>query len=85
MNSALQNCSFVVTFKEGELQSYRTLNWFMLKNSKWLEEDFTFPDVFRSTIYSTAGSSPKKKFKPRLCPRGQHPVSMWLHILISRM
>jgi hypothetical protein len=83
INGAFYNNNYVVTVREGELHTCRTVNLFMLKNSKWLE-DFTFPDVIRSTISSTGVSSPKNKFKPKLCPRAQHPVSVWLHMLIAR-
>jgi hypothetical protein len=81
--SAFHNKSFVVTFTVGELHTYITVNWFMLKNFKLLE-DFTFLDIIRSTISSIAGSSPKSKFKPKVCPRGEYLVSMWLHMLLSR-
>ena len=79
---SVHNSSSVVTVREGELHTCRTVNLFMLKNSKWLG-DFTFLDVIRSTISNIGGSSPKNKFKPKVCPRGQHPVSMWLHMLIQ--
>jgi len=83
VNSAFCNNSSVVTFREGELHICRAVNLFMLKISKWLV-DFTFPDVIRSTISGTGGSSPKNKFKPKMCSLAQHPVSMWLHMLVAR-
>jgi hypothetical protein len=83
INSAFCNNSSVVTFREGELHICRAVYLFMLKNCKWLV-DFTFPDVIRSTISNIEGSSPKNKFKPKMCSMGQHPVSMWLHMPIAR-
>jgi hypothetical protein len=83
INSSFCNNSSVVTFREGELHICRAVKLFMLKNSKWLV-DFTFPDVIRSTISGTGGSSHKNKFKPKMCSVGQHLVSMWLHMLVAR-
>jgi hypothetical protein len=83
INSPFYNSSSVVTFREGEFHTCRTVNLFMLKYSKWLE-DLTFLGAIRSTVSSTGGSSPKNKFKPNVCPRGQDPVSVWLHLLVSR-
>jgi hypothetical protein len=62
-DSAFHKSSFLVTLKEGELHTYRTVSWFMLKNSKWLEDYFSRYNQEHNIQY--ASSSPKNKFKPK--------------------